>query len=111
MTVDLYRVTEALEGSEYRTYLDTTEHRKVLGAIFNTWMPRMYAMPVDAIKDNIITSINLAMETIEWKKNATLSTRCRNILDYLSKGKYTKRSLMTVVCNTILSSDGLGLKV
>jgi hypothetical protein len=111
MQIELYRVTESNDGSDYRTYLDTIDQRKVLGAIMMAWMLRMDAMSVDTIKDNILTSLELAKETLEWHKNATLSKRCKSISDYIAKGAYTKMSLMKVVANNILSSEGFGLKV
>jgi hypothetical protein len=111
MQIDLYRVTESHDGSDYRTFLDTIEQRKVLGSIFMAWMLRMDAMSKDTIKDNILTSIELAKETLAWNKNATLSKRCKSITDYIAKGAYTKMSLMKLVGNNILSSEGLGLKV
>jgi hypothetical protein len=111
MNIDVYRVTEVKDGSEYKTLLDNTDQKQVLGTIFLAWVNRMHIMSMDAIKDNILVSIELAKETLEWKKNATLSKRCKSISDYITKGAYTKISLMKVVTNTILSSEGFGLKV
>jgi hypothetical protein len=111
MDVDIYRVVEQSDGSEYKTFLASTDQKKLLGDVFQTWMPKMHIMSVDAIKENIITSIALVRETIEWGKNATLSKRCNSISDYLAKGEYSKESLMNLVANTILSSDGYGLRV
>jgi hypothetical protein len=111
MDVDVYKITEKDDGSEYNTHLATIEQKRVLGAIFQVWLPKITMMPIETIKDNIINSIELSMETLDWKKNATLSKQCKHIFDYIQKGGYSKKSLMVVIMNTILSSDGHGLIV
>ena len=111
MDIDVNKITEQDNGSEYITYLTTVDQRKVLGCIFQVWLPKIDYMSAESLKDNIIHSIALACETFEWKKNATLSKRCKSIFDYIQKGIYTKESLMKIVTNTILSSEGFGLKV
>jgi hypothetical protein len=111
MDIDVNKITEQDNGSEYITYLTTVDQRKVLGCIFQVWLPKIDYMSVDSLKDNILNSIELARETLEWKKNATLNKRCKSIYNYIQKGIYKRESLMKIVTNTILSSDGFGLKV
>jgi hypothetical protein len=112
MDIDVCRITEKADGSEYNTLLASDiDQKKILGAIFQVWLPKITMMPVETIKDNIINSVELAWETLEWKKNATLNKRCKHIFDYIQKGGYSKKSLMVVIMNTILSSEGHGLIV
>lgn len=97
--VDVY-----IEGE----YYDKIDQKHLIGKILSLLLSEMKYMSEDAMKDNLIKAADLASETLDWKKSASLSKKVNFIKDYL-KVKATNRStLRNFITNLILSSEGLG---
>ncbi len=105
MNIDVYKIKET-DFTDSRTLRGSYDHKNILAGIFSTWKHHIEYMPLHLLKANILESISLANETLEWKNNSSLKKKINALMDFLEKDNYTRKSLMLVILNTILSADG-----
>ncbi len=105
MEIEIYKIRES-EDTSSRILSNVTEHPKLLGCVFMEWYHHLQFMSMEQIKENILLSIDIVKETLDWKKNGTLQKRINSLTDYLAKNAYDRKILMTIVTNTILSAEG-----
>jgi len=80
----------------------------VISGIAELAMDKLKYMSNDAMKEWLLQACEMAEETMEWKKNATLSRKITYLRNYFKDNDTDRERTMSVLINVVLSGQGLG---
>ncbi len=79
----------------------------IISGVSELAMEHIKYMSKEAMITWLYEACNLAEETLEWKKNATLSRRIKKIREYFNHHDPNRGMVVNILVNTILSGQGL----
>lgn len=79
----------------------------IISAITELAMDNIKYMSKEAMIEWLLQACEMAEETLEWKKNATLSKKINFIRDYFKEHDPSRDRIMNIMVNIILSGQGL----
>ncbi len=80
----------------------------IIAGLSELAMENIKYMSKEAMVTWLYEACNLAEETLEWKKNATLSRKIKQIREYFNHHDPDRQTTMNILINVILSGQGLG---
>lgn len=80
----------------------------VVSGIAELAMDKLKYMSNEAMQEWLFQACEMADETMEWKKNATLSRKVKYIRDYFKDNTPDRERTMSIFINIVLSGQGLG---
>ena len=80
----------------------------VISGIAELAMDKLKYMSNEAMKEWLLQACEMAEETMEWKKNATLSRKITYLRNYFKENNDDRERTMSVLINVVLSGQGLG---
>ncbi len=80
----------------------------IVSGIAELAMDKLKYMSKEAMQEWLLQACEMAEETLEWKKNASLSRKITYIRDYFNNNDVDRERTMNVLINVVLSGQGLG---